>query len=125
MVVGAGRWILELSDSTRQYLQVAVKAAQDKLGINPIAILVGERTPFTDVFLIVSASSGRQVQAIANEVIDKVLEAGGKRPRVESGEELSWLLMDFGDFVVHVQLDEQREFYALERLWADCPVLEL
>ncbi len=125
MVFEAGRWILELSDSTRQYLQVAVKAAQDKLGVNPVAILVGERTPFTDVFLVVSASSGRQVQAIANEVTDKVLEAGGRRPRVESGEELSWILMDFGDFVVHVQLDEQREFYALERLWADCPILEL
>ena len=116
---------MELSDSTRQYLQVAVRAAQDRLGINPVAILVGERTPFTDVFLIVSASSGRQVQAIANEITDEVLEAGGRRPRVESGEELSWVLMDFGDFVVHVQLDEQREFYALERLWADCPVLEL
>lgn len=125
MVFEAGRWILELSDSTRQYLQVAVKAAQDKLGVNPVAILVGERTPFTDVFLVVSASSGRQVQAIANEVTDKVLEAGGRRLRVESGEELSWILMDFGDFVVHVQLDEQREFYALERLWADCPILEL
>ena len=125
MVFEAGRWILELSDSTRQYLQVAVKAAQDQLGVNPGAMLVGERTPFTDVFLVVSASSGRQVQAIANEVTDKVLEAGGRRPRVESGEELSWILMDFGDFVVHVQLDEQREFYALERLWADCPILEL
>ncbi|MDO5034313.1 MAG: ribosome silencing factor [Actinomycetaceae bacterium] len=116
---------MELNESTRGFVEVAAKAAVDKLGINPVAILVGERLAYSDVFLIVSAESARQVQAIVREVTDRVLEAGGHRPRVESGEESSWVLMDFGDFVVHVQLDEQREFYALERLWADCPVLEL
>lgn len=116
---------MELNDSTRHLVNVAATAAADKLGVNPVAILVGERLVYSDVFLIVSADSQRQVQAIVNAVIDKVVAAGGSRPRVEGREELSWVLLDFGDFVVHVQLDEQREFYALERLWADCPKLEL
>ncbi|MGI6785563.1 MAG: ribosome silencing factor [Gleimia sp.] len=106
-------------------VNVAATAAADKLGVNPVAILVGERLVYSDVFLIVSADSQRQVQAIVNAVIDEVVAAGGSRPRVEGREELSWVLLDFGDFVLHVQLDEQREFYALERLWADCPKLEL
>jgi ribosome-associated protein len=116
---------LELNDSTRHLVNVAATAAADKLGVNPVAILVGERLVYSDVFLIVSADSQRQVQAIVNAVIDEVVAAGGSRPRVEGREELSWVLLDFGDFVLHVQLDEQREFYALERLWADCPKLEL
>ncbi len=116
---------MELNDSTRHLVNVAATAAADKLGVNPVAILVGERLVYSDVFLIVSADSQRQVQAIVNAVIDEVVAAGGSRPRVEGREELSWVLLDFGDFVVHVQLDEQREFYALERLWADCPKLEL
>lgn len=116
---------MELNDSTRHLVNVAATAAADKLGVNPVAILVGERLVYSDVFLIVSADSQRQVQAIVNAVIDEVVAAGGSRSRVEGREELSWVLLDFGDFVVHVQLDEQREFYALERLWADCPKLEL
>ncbi|HHT40901.1 MAG TPA: ribosome silencing factor [Actinomyces sp.] len=116
---------MELNDSTRHLVNVAATAAADKLGVNPVAILVGERLVYSDVFLIVSADSQRQVQAIVNAVIDEVVAAGGSRPRVEGREELSWVLLDFGDFVLHVQLDEQREFYALERLWADCPKLEL
>jgi ribosome-associated protein len=116
---------LELNDSTRHLVNVAATAAVDKLGVNPVAIQVGERLAYSDVFLIVSAESQRQVQAIVNAVTDEVMEAGGPRPRVEGREELSWVLLDFGDFIVHVQLDEQREFYALERLWADCSKLEL
>lgn len=116
---------MELDETTREFVSIAAKAAVDKFGINPVAILVGERLAYSDVFLIVSAESGRQVQAIGNEITDKILEAGGHRPRVEGMQELTWVLMDFGDFVVHVQLDSEREFYALERLWADCPVLEL
>ncbi|MDO5048499.1 MAG: ribosome silencing factor [Actinomycetaceae bacterium] len=116
---------MELNESTRHLINVAAAAAADKLGINPVAILVGERLVYSDAFLIVSAESSRQVQAIVKAIIDEVEAAGGPRPRIEGREELAWVLMDFGDFVVHVQLDEQREFYALERLWADCPRLEL
>lgn len=116
---------MELNDSTRHLVNVAATAAVDKLALNPVAIKVGERLAYSDVFLIVSAESHRQVQAVANAIEDEVMAAGGPRPKVEGREEASWVLLDFGDLVVHVQLDEQREFYALERLWADCPELEI
>lgn len=105
---------------------VAARAAADIKATSIIALDVSERLVLTDVFLVVSGSTERQVRSIVNEVEDKMHEAGYKRLRREGLEgEAHWVLLDFGDVMVHVQQDEDREFYALEKLWGDCPTIEL
>jgi ribosome-associated protein len=79
----------------------------------------------TDVFLVTSGTNERQVKAIVEAVEDALHVEGAKAVRKEGQAEARWVLLDFGDIVVHVQHDEDREFYALERLWKDCPVVEL
>jgi ribosome-associated protein len=81
--------------------------------------------PLTDVFLLVSGRNERNVQAIASEVEDKLLEIGAKALRREGRAEGRWVLLDFGDLVVHVFHEEDRMYYSLERLWKDCPVIPL
>lgn len=101
---------------------VAARAASDKHGERTVVFHVGEVLAITETFVITSASNTRLVKAIAEEVEEKVKEASGLAPlRIEGLSDLSWVLMDFGGFVVHVFLDETREFYDLERLWADAP----
>lgn len=116
---------MAISELAREILDVAVAACEAKLAINPVALEVTERMPFADAFLIVSADSPRQVNAIANEVVDELIKAGHKRARLEGKDEASWILVDAREVIVHVMLDEKREFYALERLWADAPQLEI
>jgi ribosome-associated protein len=100
----------------------AARAASDKHGTNTVVLKVGEVLAITETFVITSAPNTRLVKTIADEVEDKVRAAGGRSPiRVEGLGDLSWVLIDYGDFVVHVFLDETREFYDLERLWADAP----
>ena len=82
-------------------------------------------SPLTDVFVLASATNDRQVSAIVDEVEDKLREMGAKPIRREGEREGRWVLIDFGDIVVHVQHEEEREFYALERLWKDCPEIDL
>lgn len=87
---------------------------------------MSERLPLTDVFLIVSGRNERNVQAIASEVEDKLYELLRVSPaRREGRAEGRWVLLDFGDLIVHVFHEEERMFYALERLWKDCPVIPL
>jgi ribosome-associated protein len=86
---------------------------------------VSEQLALTDVFVIVSASTDRQVGAIVDEVEDQLREKGAKPIRREGERDGRWVLLDFGDIVVHVQHDEEREFYELERLWKDCPEIDL
>ncbi len=90
-----------------------------------IALDVSERLVLTDVFLVTSGSSERQVGAIVDGVEEAMHGAGVKALRKEGVGEGRWVLLDYGDIVVHVQHDEDREFYALERLWKDCPVVPL
>lgn len=116
---------MAVSDLAKDILKVAVAACESKLAVNPVALEVSERMPFADAFLIASADSARQVNAIANEVVDELLKAGYKRARLEGKDEASWILVDAGEVIVHVMLEEKREFYALERLWADAPRLEI
>lgn len=116
---------MAISSAAREILDIAVAAAEAKLGINPIALEVTDRMPFTDVFLIVSAESPRQVNAIANEIVDELIKHGHKRAKMEGKDEASWILVDCRDVIVHVMLDEKREFYALERLWGDAPAVEI
>ena len=105
--------------------RVAAHAAEDKIAQDVIAIDVSEQLALTDVFVIVSASTDRQVGAIVDAVEDTLREKGAKPIRREGERDGRWVLLDFGDIVVHVQHDEEREFYELERLWKDCPEIDL
>ena len=105
--------------------KVAAKAALSKKGEGTVVMEVGEILAITDAFVVTSGDNVRQVRAIAEEVERKVGEAGGPKPlRIEGLADARWVLMDYGDFVVHVFLDEARDFYRLERLWSDAPRLE-
>ncbi|HEY7717127.1 MAG TPA: ribosome silencing factor [Pedococcus sp.] len=105
--------------------KVAALAAEDKLATTITAIDVSEQLALTDVFVIVSAPTDRQVGAIVDEVEDRLRDEGAKPVRREGERDGRWVLIDYGDIVVHVQHDEERDFYELERLWKDCPELEL
>jgi ribosome-associated protein len=99
---------------------VAARAAWAKGGEDSIILSVGEVLAITDAFVITSGSNPRQVRTIAEEVEERIKLAGGPGPRrIEGLDDARWVLMDYGDFVVHVMLDEARDFYRLERLWAD------
>ncbi|WIK65196.1 ribosome silencing factor [Gleimia hominis] len=111
---------MELERATVDLVTELAAAAEEMKAINPVAINVGERTAYCDVFLIVSADNERQVRAVTRALVDRAVELGWRRPSVEGAEEAQWVLLDFGVVTVHVQLDTQREYYGLERLWADC-----
>ena len=101
----------------------AAQAAADKLASDILLLDVSEQLVITDVFLLASAPSDRQVKAVVDEIEDRLRELGAKPVRREGAQEARWVLLDFGDIVVHVQHEEERVFYALERLWKDCPVI--
>jgi ribosome-associated protein len=102
---------------------VAAQAAADKLATDIVLIDVSERLAITDVFVVVTGSNERQVEAIVDSVEEKTRIAGRKPIRREGHRDGRWVLLDYGDVVVHVQHAEERAFYALERLWRDCPFL--
>lgn len=103
----------------------AARAAGSKLGKGIVALDVAERLALTDVFLIVSADTERQVSGIVEAVDEAMRHAGSKIVRREGLQELRWVLLDYGDVIVHIQHVEERDFYGLERLWKDCPEIEL
>ncbi len=105
--------------------QTAAAAAQDKVAHDVIALDVSGHLALTDIFVIASADSERQVGAVVDEIEDRLRDAGAKPLRREGQREGRWVLIDFGDIVVHVQHEEEREFYQLERLWKDCPAIDL
>ena len=114
--------------ATDRALEIAVtaaRAASDRKAQEIIALDVSERLVLTDVFLIASATNERQVSAIVDAVEERLHEMGVKAVRREGVREARWVLLDYGDVVVHVQHADDRVYYALERLWADCPVVEL
>jgi ribosome-associated protein len=101
---------------------VAARAAEAKSGEDTAILAMGELLGLTDAFVITSGRNSRQVKTIVDEVERQVGEVDGRRPvRVEGLDDARWVLMDYGDFLVHVFLDEAREFYDLEHLWADAP----
>ena len=100
----------------------AARAADDKLGTDIVVIDVGAVLSITQYFLIVTGRNTRQVRAIAEEIEEQLFLTDGPKPiRVEGRDEYQWLLMDYGDFIVHVFDTESREYYDLERLWSDQP----
>ena len=105
--------------------QIAARAAVAKLALDPVAFDVSERLAITDIFLIIAATNERQVGAVVDAVEEALLAAGVKTVRREGDRENRWVLLDFLDTVVHVQHTEERALYALERLWKDCPAIDL
>ena len=105
--------------------KVAALAAEEKIAQDVQAIDVSEQLALTDIFVIASASNERQVGAIVDEIEDRLRDYGCKPIRREGQREGRWVLIDFGDIVVHVQHEDEREFYQLERLWKDCPEIDL
>lgn len=103
----------------------AALAAADKLATDVVALDVSDQLVITDVFLLASAPNDRQVRAIVDSVEERLNGLGVKPIRREGEREGRWVLLDFGDLVVHVQHAEEREYYALERLWRDCPAIDL
>ena len=104
---------------------VAARAAAAKLAENVVVIDVSGQLVITDCFVIASASNERQVGAIVDEVEEKMRLAGYKPARREGAREGRWVLLDYIDIVVHIQHTDEREFYALDRLWRDCPLIDV
>lgn len=103
----------------------AAEAAADKLAHDIVAIDVSEQLVITDAFVLCSADNERQVRAVVDAVEERLHALGSKPLRREGESEGRWVLLDFGDVVVHVQLAEERIHYAIERLWKDCPTIPL
>jgi ribosome-associated protein len=104
---------------------IAANAASEKIAENIVALDVSDLMALTDIFLLASGRNERQVASIADEIEDKMLEAGFKTLRREGKELGRWILLDFGDVVCHVMHEEDRMYYSLERLWKDSPVVKL
>ncbi|MEJ7707365.1 MAG: ribosome silencing factor [Nocardioidaceae bacterium] len=113
------------TDKAVELVTTAAQAASDKLAEHIIAFDVSEQLIITDAFVLCSAPNDRQVKAIVDEIEDKLREAGAKPVRREGERDGRWVLIDYGEIVVHVQHEEERAFYALERLWRDCPTIAL
>lgn len=112
------------TDQPTQWASAAARAAADKLGHDTLVIAVGELLAITDHFVITSGANRRQVKAITQNIEEQLTLEGGPKPlRIEGLDELGWVLMDFGSFVVHVFDADTRSVYDLERLWGDCPTV--
>ncbi len=113
------------SAEARETALLAAQAAADKLATDVSIVDVSDRLAITDAFVLAAAPNERQVQAIVDEVEDRLRELGAKPVRREGEREGRWVLLDFVDIVIHVQHSEERSFYSLERLWRDCPTIPL
>jgi ribosome-associated protein len=108
-----------------ELVETAALAAADKLADGIIAYDVSDQLFITDAFVLCSASNDRQVKSIVDEIELRMRQAGAKLVRREGEREGRWVLLDYLDVVVHVQHADERSFYALERIWKDCPTVPL
>lgn len=106
-------------------IRLAVEAADAKGATTPVALDVAEHFGLADAFLVLSGSVERNVQAISDSIEDALNGAGVRTIRREGRESGRWVLIDFGDLIVHIFHHEERDFYQLERLWQDCPVIDV
>ncbi len=116
---------MSASDRAIELATTAATAAEDKLATDVLALDVSEQLVITDIFLLASAPNDRQVKAIVDAIEEALLAKGAKPVRREGTREGRWVLLDYVDVVVHVQHSEEREYYSLERLWRDCPAIDL
>lgn len=110
-------------NATIEHLEIAARAALEKLGIDLIAIDLTDQMVLSEVFLIISGQNERQIDAIADEVELRLAALGEKPARRERSAH--WILLDYEDLVIHIQTEEIRRYYMLERLWNDCPRISL
>jgi ribosome-associated protein len=103
--------------------QIAARAAAEKFGSELVALDLSDQTVLSEVFLIVTAANSKMIDTIADQVEEKLREAGDKPLRREGTD--GWILLDYSDLVVHIQSTELRRYYMLDRLWNDCPTIEL
>ena len=108
-----------------EFAQLVAVAADSKQGEDIVALDVSEPLAIIDAFVIITGRNERNVQAIADEIEDQAIQAGRKALRREGRDLARWILLDYGDVVVHIFHEEERMFYGLERLWRDCPVIPL
>jgi len=113
------------ADTLDERLVLALQAAAEKKAIDPTVLDLREIASFTDFFVITSGANERQVQAISDEVYETLKKAGSTAARVEGYKTAEWILLDYGDFVVHVFEQKARNFYDLERLWRESKRVEL
>ncbi|MDJ0384656.1 ribosome silencing factor [Streptomyces sp. G-G2] len=114
------------TDRSIELITAAAQAAADRLAHDIIAYDVSDVLSITDAFLLASAPNDRQVKSIVDEIEEKLQKELGVKPvRREGDRDARWILLDYIDIVVHVQHSEERVFYALERLWKDCPEIDL
>jgi ribosome-associated protein len=113
------------TDRAIELVRNAAEAASDKLADNIIAFDVSDQLIITDAFVLCSAPNDRQVRSIVDAVEERLRAAGAKPVRREGERDGRWVLLDYGDIVVHVQHEEERLYYSLERIWRDCPVIPL
>lgn len=111
-----------MNNSIEARVRLAVAAALDKKATNLDVLAVGELTSIADYFVLCSAGNERQAQAIADNVLDRLKQEMGVKPLLVEGTTPGrWVLLDFGDFIIHIFTEEVRRFYGLERLWGDAP----
>ena len=104
------------------WIDIAVNAISDKKGHDTLIIDVGDVLGISDNFIITSGMNSRQVRALVEEIEDQITKKSGPKPlRIEGNNDYLWVLMDYGDFVVHVFHTDERDHYKLEKLWADMP----
>ena len=109
--------------STIELAHVAARAAVEKIATDLVAIDLSDQMVLSEMFLIISGQNERNIEAIADEVERKLAERGEKPARSEKSEQ--WILLDYSDLVVHIQTQEVRQYYMLDRLWNDCPTISL
>ena len=113
------------TDRAIELVRDAAEAASDKLADNIIAFDVSEKLAITDAFVLCSADNDRQVKAIVDAIEERLRLMDAKPVRREGQREGRWVLLDYIDIVVHVQHEDERTYYALERIWRDCPVIPM
>lgn len=116
---------MPVSDRARELVISAAEAASDKLADDIIAFDVSEQLAITDAFLLCSAPNDRQVKAIVDGIEERLRDLGTRPLRREGEREGRWVLLDYGEIVVHVQHADDRQYYSLEKLWKDCPLIPL
>mgnify|MGYP003347624665 FL=1 len=111
------------SEACVERTQIAARAAVDKFGTELVALDLSDQSVLSEIFLIVTASNSKMIDTIADEVEEKLRLVGDKPLRREGTD--GWILIDYSDLVVHIQSPELRRYYMLDRLWNDCPKIEL
>ncbi len=114
---------MSASQSTIEHTQIAARAAADKFGTEMVALDLSEQSVLSEVFLIITGQNAAMITSIADEIEEKLRLVGDKPLRRETTEE--WVLLDYSDLVVHIQSKNLRSYYMIDRLWNDCPKIEL